>query len=86
MPQVLNSIYQFNDINDQLEIIVVDNSPTNENVRDYVYSCSFNNIKYIKADNKGFGNGNNIGARIANGEILAFINPDIIFITRRNMS
>lgn len=37
-------------------------------------------MKYIKAENKGFGTSNNIGASYASGDILAFINPDIIFI------
>lgn len=80
LQQTLNSIHDYNDIGNELEVIVVDNSPICENVEKYVLESKCNNVKYIKAENKGFGTSNNTGASNASGDILAFINPDIIFI------
>lgn len=76
----LNSIAEYNDIGDLLEVIVVDNSPENERVADTVKRSNLPGVLYYPADNKGFGAGNNVGARVAQGEILAFMNPDIILI------
>lgn len=80
LQKTLNSIYEYNDIGDELETIVVDNSPENEKVDRYVNNSYLKNTKYIKASNRGFGASNNIGAKEASGDIIAFINPDIIFI------
>lgn len=80
LQKTLNSIYEYNDIGDELETIVVDNSPEDEKVDSYVYNSNLKNTKYIKASNRGFGTSNNIGAKSASGNIIAFINPDIIFI------
>lgn len=74
----LDSIANFNDIGDRLEVIVVDNSPHNiifNHVRD-----NYPWVRMIKNENKGFGEGNNIGARNANGKYLLFLNPDTILI------
>lgn len=76
----LNSINKYNDLGNELEVIVVDNSPENERV-DYVISESkLENVIYIPDNNRGFGAGNNTGAKIATGEVIGFVNPDIIFI------
>lgn len=79
--QCLSSIYEYNDIGDNnIEIIVVDNSPC---VTEYFMEAikSFRNIIFIKnKDNVGYGKANNIGANIANGKILLFLNPDIRFV------
>ena len=37
-------------------------------------------MRILKSENKGFGAGNNLGAKIANGEYLLFLNPDTILI------
>lgn len=78
--KTLNSIHQYNDLSNEIEVIVVDNSPEDERVCEDIKKSILKDYIYIQADNKGFGAGNNIGAQIAKGEILAFINPDIIFI------
>lgn len=74
----LNSIEEFNDIGNELEVIVSDNSS------DYKLFDSlkveFPWVKAIKNDNVGFGKGNNIGTRKSTGEYLLFLNPDTILI------
>lgn len=77
---LLNSIAKYNDIGDDLEVIIVDNSPDELKIEDAIKVADYQNYIYIKKDNKGFGAGNNAGAEIAKGEILAFLNPDIILI------
>ena len=74
----LNSIYKNNDIGNYLEVIVVDNSPE-DNIYNYV-ADNFENVRIIKNQNKGFGEGNNKGACIARGKYLLFLNPDTILV------
>lgn len=76
----LDSIEAYNDLGDELEVIVVDNSPADARVDDALLKSKYQNYRYIPADNRGFGAGNNIGAKAAKGEVLAFLNPDIILI------
>lgn len=76
----LNSIEKYNDLKDELEVIVVDNSPINERVESFVRQSNMQNIQYIPSNNKGFGAGNNVGAKVSQGEIIGFINPDIVLI------
>ena len=80
LKRCLDSIAKYNDLGDELEVIVVDNSPEGFRVQSEIEKSNYKNFKYIAADNKGFGAGNNIGAKVAGGEILAFLNPDIILI------
>lgn len=74
----LNSIYKHNDIGDKLEIIIVDNSPDNK-VYDYVKE-KWKEVIIIKNDNKGFGEANNVGVKIARSESILFLNPDTILV------
>ena len=76
----LDSLHQYNDLGSELEVIVVDNSPDDERILSFVKESSFRDVQYIPADNRGFGAGNNIGAQASSGEILCFMNPDIIYI------
>lgn len=76
----LKSIEEYNDLGNELEVIVVDNSPKDEKIHSYIdgiLSCKF---QYIEADNSGFGAGNNIGFHASVGEVVVFLNPDIILI------
>ena len=60
----LNSVEKMNDISDQQEVIVVEQSPSDE-----IYTYLKKNmpqIQTIRAENKGFGAGNNRGVEIAN--------------------
>jgi len=74
----LDSLYKYNDIGDKLEIIVVDNSPEDD-IYNYVKN-NYNDVIILKSENKGFGAGNNLGAKIARGKYLLFLNPDTILI------
>lgn len=74
----LDSIEKYNDIGDELEVIVSDNSTDDclfETIKE-----EYDWIKIIKNENKGFGAGNNRGYEISSGEYLLFLNPDTILV------
>ena len=60
------------------EIIVVDNDEV-KTIRKDLFK-KFPKVVYIPNKNKGFGQGNNVGARHAKGKYLFFLNPDTIVI------
>lgn len=65
---------------DDYEIIVVDNNST-DNTLQVVKECSKNGEKeivYIKEPNIGLHNAKHAGARIAKGEILIYIDDDVV--------
>ncbi len=72
----LRSIYETNDINDGLEVIISDNSPTLDIVK--MVNREFPDVITVKNDNVGFGRGNNLGYAAASGEYVLFLNPDTI--------
>lgn len=60
----------------QFEIIIVDNDSKNE-LKKILENIS--QVQYVSSgSNVGFGAGNNIGARLAKGDFLFFLNPDTI--------
>lgn len=76
----IDSIYKYNDIpEDQLEIIVVDNSSEKEGsvIKKFLEDQYDNKIIFLKNQNLGYGHGNNVGVKVAKGEIIAIMNPDI---------
>lgn len=74
----LDSIKKFNDIGDELEVIVSDNSEDNT-LADTI-RAEYGWVKVIKNENKGFGAGNNRGYEVSSGEYLLFLNPDTILV------
>lgn len=77
----LKSLYEYNDIGDELEVIIVDNSPKdiNNEMFSYIKETYKYPIKLIHNEkNGGYGQGNNIGIEAASGDIIAIMNPDII--------
>jgi GT2 family glycosyltransferase len=71
-----NSLQQLIYPEDKLELILVDNASTDQSVA-YI-RANFTDVKLIINDkNYGFSQGNNIGARAANGDLVAFLNPDM---------
>ena len=62
--------------NISFEEIVVDNASTDKTVE--IVEKEFINVKLIKSDkNLGFAGANNLGAKLAQGEFLLFLNPDM---------
>jgi GT2 family glycosyltransferase len=60
---------------EEREIIIVDNASTDDSPG--LIQTVFPNVKLVRsATNLGFGGGNNLGARYARGQYLAFLNPD----------
>lgn len=74
----LQSIEKYNDIGDELEIIISDNSLSND--VNMMISQFFPQCKYIKNGNIGFGAANNRGVQISSGKYILFLNPDTILI------
>lgn len=63
---------------DNYEVIVVDNLSTDD-TRDYLVKTYSDNNKYniiLNEANLGFAAGNNVGLKVANGEILVILNND----------
>jgi GT2 family glycosyltransferase len=59
------------------EVVMVDNKST-DGTADFVREL-FPKVRLIASDtNEGYGAGNNLGATVANGELLAFLNPDAV--------
>lgn len=74
----LDSIYQHNDIDDALEIIIVDNQSTRFiDMRDTILR-QYPQVKIIQnTHNGGYGQGNNVGIRAASSSVIAIVNPDV---------
>lgn len=79
----LDSISKFNDLGENLEVIVVDNFSKNE-VNDIKIQTkdkfNFDLRIYYSGGNLGYGSGNNYGFNKARGKYLCFLNPDTILI------
>lgn len=56
-----------------LEVLLVENGTENT---EPLLRRFFSNSKYLRADNVGFAEGNNLALRISSGELVALINPD----------
>ena len=74
----IKSIYQ--NINKIVfEIIIIDNASTDKTIK--IIKDNFPEITIIENEqNRGFSYANNLGAKIAKGEFLFFINPDSLVI------
>ncbi|MEC5166458.1 GT2 family glycosyltransferase [Flavobacterium sp. PL11] len=76
----LDNLILYNDLNEDLEIIIVDNSDFENNaiLFDLIKIKYPKDIILIKNDrNGGYGQGNNIGIKEAKGKYIAIMNPDI---------
>ncbi len=77
----INSIYSTCDINQELiELIVVDNSSKEVyfELRKIIHQKYGTKIVLIKNENKGYGQGNNVGINYSNGKYICIVNPDVI--------
>lgn len=76
----LDSIFKYNDIGQDLEVIIVDNNSIN-------VDCMFSAIESIYGDkvklirnskNGGYGQGNNVGIEVSSSPIIMIMNPDVL--------
>lgn len=77
--ECLDSIFNFNDIGDELEIIVVDNdSPEQKSMFDGISEKYGDKVLLISSEkNGGYGYGNNLGVSKASAPIIIVMNPDV---------
>lgn len=76
--QCLESVYQHNDIGKELEVIIVDNQSTHfASMRDEIAQRYPQVIITQNTHNGGYGQGNNVGIRIAQAPVVAVMNPDV---------
>ena len=74
----LDSVYLHNDIGDALEIIVVDNNSEHYARMHHKLSTLYPQVNIISnITNGGYGQGNNIGIRVASAPIVSIMNPDV---------
>ena len=75
----LLSIWKFCDIpQEELEVIIVDNSPKCEPMFHHLREKYGNNIILIhNTHNGGYGQGNNVGIRMATAPTIMIMNPDV---------
>jgi GT2 family glycosyltransferase len=77
----LKSVFQYNDIGDSLEVIVVDNNSRNYQLMYDRIKLLYPQVQIIPNDqNGGYGQGNNIGVRASTSPIVAIMNPDVRLI------
>lgn len=78
LPMCIQSIKEKTQFTDY-ELIIIDNSINDDGkiTKEICDSFSQLNIKHKTIRNKGYGNANNEGAKMAEGDILAFVNPDV---------
>lgn len=78
--ECLQSIYDYNDIGDSLEIIVVDNNSKDITELNNILASDFPEVKLINNyHNGGYGQGNNVGIKESTGNYILIMNPDARF-------
>lgn len=75
----LDSLFKYNDINDALEVIIVDNQSDNfANTKISLEEKYADKLVIVENDrNGGYGQGNNVGIRISSAPIILIMNPDV---------
>ena len=80
----IDSIYKTADIPiEKIEIIVVENGSKEafEETKNLIKNrFSESVLMHHNSENGGYGQGNNIGVKLATAEIIAIVNPDVIFV------
>lgn len=80
----IDSILKYNDIGQDLEIIIVDNDSPDQKELFKLINDKYDNevVKvYNSGENGGYGKGNNFGISKTNADIVVVMNPDVRFIT-----
>lgn len=78
LEKALESLYSYEKEKALFEVIVVNND-ISETREIQVLKVKFAFIGVENETNAGFGQGANVGARLAHGDILGFINPDVLW-------
>jgi GT2 family glycosyltransferase len=79
----LESIEKYNDLGQDLEVVIVDNEVESLLGDKLQYTKYGFTLKYKKSiGNNGFGAGNNLGASVASSNILFFLNPDTMLVEK----
>ena len=75
----LASVFKYNDLGDDLEVIVVDNcSKEYETMASSLRTRYADQVKVIQnTKNGGYGQGNNVGIRAASAPVIMIMNPDV---------
>lgn len=75
----LRSLYKYNDLpQDDLEVIVVDNQSRNYEAMRACLGKDYPAVRVVQnTHNGGYGQGNNVGIRMATAPIVAIMNPDV---------
>lgn len=80
----IDSIYKTADIpHEKIEIIVVENGSKEafEETKNLIKNrFSEFVLMHHNSENGGYGQGNNIGVKLATAEIIAIVNPDVVFV------
>lgn len=74
----LHSLEDFNDIGEQLEVIIVDNCSKNSHSFLNRINSLYPTVKtFLNNSNAGYGSGNNLGISKATAPIIMIMNPDV---------
>ena len=75
----LESLFQYNDIGDDLEVIVVDNcSKDYEGMTRNITAHYGDRVQFLQnSKNGGYGQGNNVGIKASTAPIIMIMNPDV---------
>lgn len=74
----LESVYQHNDIGEGLEVIVVDNQSRDFAIMQQEIAKHYPEVIITRnTHNGGYGQGNNVGIRMAQAPVVAIMNPDV---------
>lgn len=77
--ECLESLFKYNDICDDLEVIIVDNQSSNfQYTKSKLLNLYNSKIRIIENDkNGGYGQGNNIGIKASTAPVIMIMNPDV---------
>ena len=77
LKECLHSIYTYNDIGEQLEVLIVDNKSQDIEQLKNLLASNYKSVRLIEnSNNGGYGQGNNLGIRNACGDVILIMNPD----------
>ncbi|OGI15114.1 MAG: hypothetical protein A2878_00890 [Candidatus Moranbacteria bacterium RIFCSPHIGHO2_01_FULL_54_31] len=77
--KALDSLFSLEQAGVSFEVIIVNNDAS-ESVALQALRQAYPILLIESPGNKGFGQGNNLGAKQARGSLLGFINPDVVWI------